>query len=93
MLLIFQTNKNLDMSINASNNFKLNVTWSLGSTGIVLQYIFICFVFYVIVLKKLQPNIIKINTLFCVNKIAARHFGQFVGALKKCFVISIKINI
>ncbi|XP_056616392.1 attractin-like protein 1 isoform X2 [Triplophysa dalaica] len=28
-----ETNKNLDMSINASNNFKLNVTWSLGSTA------------------------------------------------------------
>uniref|UniRef100_A0A4W4EMR1 Attractin-like 1b n=1 Tax=Electrophorus electricus TaxID=8005 RepID=A0A4W4EMR1_ELEEL len=28
-----QTNKNLDMSINASNNFNLNVTWSIGSTA------------------------------------------------------------
>ncbi|KAJ7984644.1 hypothetical protein DPEC_G00356900 [Dallia pectoralis] len=28
-----QTNKNLDMSINASNNFNLNVTWSVGSTA------------------------------------------------------------
>ncbi|KAI7805169.1 putative attractin-like protein 1 [Triplophysa rosa] len=28
-----ETNKNMDMSINASNNFKLNVTWSLGSTA------------------------------------------------------------
>lgn len=26
-------NKNLDMSINASNNFNLNITWSVGSTG------------------------------------------------------------
>ncbi|XP_056152628.1 attractin-like protein 1 isoform X1 [Lampris incognitus] len=28
-----QANKNLDMSINASNNFNLNVTWSVGSTA------------------------------------------------------------
>uniref|UniRef100_A0A674NJ52 Attractin like 1 n=1 Tax=Takifugu rubripes TaxID=31033 RepID=A0A674NJ52_TAKRU len=28
-----QANKNLDMSINASNNFNLNITWSVGSTG------------------------------------------------------------
>uniref|UniRef100_A0A671L195 Attractin-like protein 1 n=1 Tax=Sinocyclocheilus anshuiensis TaxID=1608454 RepID=A0A671L195_9TELE len=28
-----ETNKNLDMSINASNNFNLNITWSIGSTG------------------------------------------------------------
>lgn len=28
-----QANKNLDMSINASNNFDLNITWSLSSTG------------------------------------------------------------
>ncbi|KAG5831216.1 hypothetical protein ANANG_G00301470 [Anguilla anguilla] len=28
-----QTNKNLDMSINASNNFNLNITWSIGSTA------------------------------------------------------------
>ncbi|XP_073729243.1 attractin-like protein 1 isoform X1 [Misgurnus anguillicaudatus] len=28
-----ETNKNLDVSINASNNFKLNITWSLGSTA------------------------------------------------------------
>ncbi|XP_077437375.1 attractin-like protein 1 isoform X2 [Vanacampus margaritifer] len=28
-----QANKNLDMSINASNNFNLNITWSLSSTG------------------------------------------------------------
>ncbi|XP_018618141.1 attractin-like protein 1 [Scleropages formosus] len=28
-----QTNKNLDMSINASNNFNLNITWSVGSTA------------------------------------------------------------
>lgn len=29
----WQANKNLDMSINASNNFNLNITWSLSSTG------------------------------------------------------------
>ncbi|RXM27766.1 Attractin-like protein 1 [Acipenser ruthenus] len=28
-----QPNKNLDMSINASNNFNLNITWSVGSTA------------------------------------------------------------
>ncbi|XP_035260007.1 attractin-like protein 1 isoform X1 [Anguilla anguilla] len=28
-----QTNKNLEMSINASNNFNLNITWSVGSTA------------------------------------------------------------
>uniref|UniRef100_A0A8C2PWT1 Attractin-like 1a n=1 Tax=Cyprinus carpio TaxID=7962 RepID=A0A8C2PWT1_CYPCA len=28
-----ETNKNLDMSINASNNFNLNITWSIGSTA------------------------------------------------------------
>ncbi|XP_041426077.1 attractin-like protein 1 [Xenopus laevis] len=28
-----QSNKNLDISINASNNFNLNVTWSIGSTA------------------------------------------------------------
>nr|XP_019945140.1 PREDICTED: attractin-like protein 1 [Paralichthys olivaceus] len=28
-----QANKNLDMSINASNNFNLNITWSLSSTA------------------------------------------------------------
>ncbi|KTG31595.1 hypothetical protein cypCar_00005025, partial [Cyprinus carpio] len=28
-----QTSKNLDMSINASNNFNLNITWSVGSTA------------------------------------------------------------
>lgn len=28
-----KANKNLDMSINASNNFNLNITWSVGSTG------------------------------------------------------------
>ncbi|MGH0160302.1 UNVERIFIED_CONTAM: hypothetical protein FKN15_039103 [Acipenser sinensis] len=28
-----QPNKNLDMSINASNNFNLNITWSIGSTA------------------------------------------------------------
>ncbi|KAG2462460.1 ATRN1 protein, partial [Polypterus senegalus] len=28
-----QSNKNLDMSINASNNFNLNITWSVGSTA------------------------------------------------------------
>uniref|UniRef100_A0A8C5QK43 Attractin-like protein 1 n=1 Tax=Leptobrachium leishanense TaxID=445787 RepID=A0A8C5QK43_9ANUR len=28
-----QSNKNLDISINASNNFNLNITWSIGSTG------------------------------------------------------------
>ncbi|XP_036191764.1 attractin-like protein 1 isoform X3 [Myotis myotis] len=27
-----QSNKNLDISINASNNFNLNITWSVGST-------------------------------------------------------------
>ncbi|CAB1312774.1 unnamed protein product [Coregonus sp. 'balchen'] len=27
------SNKNLDMSINASNNFNLNITWSIGSTA------------------------------------------------------------
>lgn len=32
-------NKNLDMSINASNNFNLNITWSVGSTG---NFICIC---------------------------------------------------
>uniref|UniRef100_A0ACB8F9G6 Uncharacterized protein n=1 Tax=Sphaerodactylus townsendi TaxID=933632 RepID=A0ACB8F9G6_9SAUR len=26
-------NKNLDISINASNNFNLNITWSIGSTA------------------------------------------------------------
>ncbi len=31
--LFVQANKNLDMSINASNNFNLNITWSLSSTG------------------------------------------------------------
>ncbi|KAG7227912.1 hypothetical protein INR49_013706 [Caranx melampygus] len=30
-----QPNKNLDMSINASNNFNLNITWSVGSTVII----------------------------------------------------------
>uniref|UniRef100_A0A673JY38 Attractin-like protein 1 n=1 Tax=Sinocyclocheilus rhinocerous TaxID=307959 RepID=A0A673JY38_9TELE len=28
-----ETNKNLDMSINASNNFNLTITWSIGSTA------------------------------------------------------------
>jgi len=28
-----QSNKNLDISINASNNFNLNITWSVGSTA------------------------------------------------------------
>ncbi|TRY81794.1 hypothetical protein DNTS_023118 [Danionella cerebrum] len=28
-----ETNKNLDMSINASNNFNLNITWSIGTTA------------------------------------------------------------
>ncbi|XP_043911831.1 attractin-like protein 1 [Protopterus annectens] len=28
-----QPNKNLEMSINASNNFSLNITWSVGSTA------------------------------------------------------------
>ncbi|XP_015671302.1 attractin-like protein 1 [Protobothrops mucrosquamatus] len=28
-----QSNKNLDISINASNNFNLNITWSIGSTA------------------------------------------------------------
>ncbi len=32
-LLFMQANKNLDMSINASNNFNLNITWSFSSTG------------------------------------------------------------
>lgn len=31
--IILKANKNLDMSINASNNFNLNITWSVGSTG------------------------------------------------------------
>lgn len=31
--VIPKANKNLDMSINASNNFNLNITWSVGSTG------------------------------------------------------------
>lgn len=33
VLIILKANKNLDMSINASNNFNLNITWSVGSTG------------------------------------------------------------
>lgn len=33
-----QPNKNLDMSINASNNFNLNITWSVGSTGNVCSF-------------------------------------------------------
>lgn len=32
-VLPLKANKNLDMSINASNNFNLNITWSVGSTG------------------------------------------------------------
>jgi len=32
-VLFSKANKNLDMSINASNNFNLNITWSVGSTG------------------------------------------------------------
>ncbi|KFW82993.1 Attractin-like 1, partial [Manacus vitellinus] len=28
-----ESNKNLDISINASNNFNLNITWSIGSTA------------------------------------------------------------
>lgn len=40
MLFVFQTNKNLDMSINASNNFNINITWSIGSTGKVFHVIF-----------------------------------------------------
>lgn len=32
-LILLKANKNLDMSINASNNFNLNITWSVGSTG------------------------------------------------------------
>lgn len=32
-LIFLKANKNLDMSINASNNFNLNITWSVGSTG------------------------------------------------------------
>lgn len=32
-ILYLKANKNLDMSINASNNFNLNITWSVGSTG------------------------------------------------------------
>lgn len=36
-----KANKNLDMSINASNNFNLNITWSVGSTGnVVCSYFF-----------------------------------------------------
>uniref|UniRef100_A0A8C1S8Q1 Attractin-like 1a n=1 Tax=Cyprinus carpio TaxID=7962 RepID=A0A8C1S8Q1_CYPCA len=33
MMFVLQTNKNLDMPINASNNFNLNITWSIGSTA------------------------------------------------------------
>lgn len=40
MLFVFQTNKNLDVSINASNNFNINITWSIGSTGKVFHVIF-----------------------------------------------------
>lgn len=32
-VLCLKANKNLDMSINASENFNLNITWSVGSTG------------------------------------------------------------
>jgi len=39
-MFVFQTNKNLDMSINASNNFNINITWSIGSTGKVFHVIF-----------------------------------------------------
>lgn len=39
--LFVQANKNLDMSINASNNFNLNITWSLSSTGREHAHIFI----------------------------------------------------
>lgn len=40
ILFVFQTNKNLDMSINASNNFNLNITWSIGSTGKVFMLLY-----------------------------------------------------
>ncbi|KAG9466258.1 hypothetical protein GDO78_016911 [Eleutherodactylus coqui] len=30
---VMMPNKNLDISINASNNFNLNITWSIGSTA------------------------------------------------------------
>lgn len=33
LVFCIQSNKNLDISINASNNFNLNITWSIGSTG------------------------------------------------------------
>lgn len=33
LFYVLKANKNLDMSINASNNFNLNITWSVGSTG------------------------------------------------------------
>lgn len=38
--VIPKANKNLDMSINASNNFNLNITWSVGSTGNSVQLLF-----------------------------------------------------
>uniref|UniRef100_A0A7N6A1F6 Attractin-like 1b n=1 Tax=Anabas testudineus TaxID=64144 RepID=A0A7N6A1F6_ANATE len=33
VFMFIKANKNLDMSINASNNFNLNITWSVGSTA------------------------------------------------------------
>lgn len=41
--IILKANKNLDMSINASNNFNLNITWSVGSTGTSLLIFFVFF--------------------------------------------------
>lgn len=41
VLVILKANKNLDMSINASNNFNLNITWSVGSTGTSLPLSFL----------------------------------------------------
>lgn len=38
--IILKANKNLDMSINASNNFNLNITWSVGSTGTSVRLFF-----------------------------------------------------
>lgn len=39
--VIPKANKNLDMSINASNNFNLNITWSVGSTGTSVWLLFL----------------------------------------------------
>lgn len=41
-----QANKNLDMSINASNNFNLNITWSVGSTGTFAWFFYSQFIVY-----------------------------------------------